>query len=120
MKPTVKTAYIAALESGRFKQGVYLLKDGDTYSALGVLVALYIEAHPEERWATQTLGGDLMYTFDRQFAVVPRRVAEWAGVDSVITLYYDDELERGKVSVSILEDEKQPFFIIAAYVRKYL
>lgn len=76
MNPKVKRAWVAALRSGKYKQGKYFLRRPDNaFCCLGVLCNLHAEAHPHlaarETNPQRYIG---------QMAFPPREVLNWAGL----------------------------------------
>lgn len=76
MKAAVKKAWVAALRSGKYKQGRGKLRTADNkFCCLGVLCNLHAQAHPQFA-ATQTNPT----SYDNAEAFPSRRVMEWAGM----------------------------------------
>lgn len=86
MNEEIKELWTTALRSGKYKKGVFSLKqgfDGDySYCCLGVLCELYLEAGNVGQW-TERLDGTLRFideNGDFSTAALPDAVAEWAGI----------------------------------------
>jgi hypothetical protein len=77
MNKEIKQQWVAALTSGKYKQGKGQLREGDKFCCFGVLCNLHAQAHPEIA-AMQISGGEYM----GEAAFLPYAVAEWAGLDS--------------------------------------
>lgn len=79
MNKNVKQKWIAALTEGDYRENDGKLLQEDTgYSALGVLVDLYIEDTGEEGWEYDQIGH--CYTYTGQTHVLPLAVANWADI----------------------------------------
>lgn len=74
MNPEIKAKWIAALRSGKYKQGTGQLKQEDRFCCLGVLCDLHRKECPEER---QWNGG---FYFDI-VTTLPKEVIFWAGLN---------------------------------------
>ena len=82
MNKEIKQQWIAALTSGKYKQGKGQLRDGNKFCCLGVLCNLHAQAHPE-MVAMETYRGEYM----GEAAWLPDEVIEWAGLDSPNGVY---------------------------------
>lgn len=113
MNPTIKEKWVAALKSGRYKQGIGSLKTGDQFCCLGVLCDLYAKETGAGQWKLENdldfgLASEVFatksefqeYALPQEVVVgwkyaLPQEVVEWAGLESadpVITIYrIDDE-----------------------------
>ncbi len=80
MKTAIKKRWVAALRSGKYKQGKRLLKTEDgKYCCLGVLTDLYTKSKvcsPEDKseWESSR-------RIDGEGRVLPYKVRIWAGID---------------------------------------
>jgi hypothetical protein len=94
LKPEIKTLWLEALRSGRYKQGFYRLKSGgDNFCCLGVLCDLYIQETGQGRWDTHPETGPEAFRFfpnsifpnssigsvDSSIGTPPPQVSSWAG-----------------------------------------
>lgn len=80
MNPEVKAKIVAALRSGEYTQGKYLLRRLDNcFCVMGVVCDLYLKEKGLE-WEVQA--GVARYEFKTYYNVVPLEVKEWAGFDS--------------------------------------
>jgi len=88
MNAEVKAKWVAALRSGKYKQGQRALhnRDDDTYCCLGVLCELYKADHPEFPVSVMSpIGRDVKFTAygaSEKYAVLPVEVTAWADVSS--------------------------------------
>jgi len=107
MKPQIKEKWIAALRSGKYKQGHAVLKqtydDQDLYCCLGVLCDLYIKDKKLKR-TTSIMRGSYL----------PLNVQEWSGLR-------DGEGSYGNGNLVHDNDLKRKSFKqIANIIEKYL
>jgi hypothetical protein len=104
MNSSVKEQWIAALESGEYKQGQKALRPSEsTYCCLGVLCDLYAKDHPKFRgWR----GG----LFLDEMISLPTAVKEWADVFSTPVI----------VELMVMNDTDVSFTDIAAFIRENL
>lgn len=77
MNKKVKKMWIAALTSGKYKQGKGQLRSGNKFCCLGVLCNLHAQAHPEIA-AKQKIAELYMGSWAR----LPREVIKWAELGS--------------------------------------
>lgn len=75
MNKDIKERWIKALRSGEYKQGIYVLKNGDTYCCLGVLCDLYSK---ETKKANFEMIGGRGNLFLGHLSVLPQEVVDWA------------------------------------------
>lgn len=87
MNPEIKAEWIAALRSGDYTQGAFVLRSAkDEYCCLGVLCELAVKheviapAVPYESAAGEYKYGD---GEDWSTATLPKSVQDWAGLDSM-------------------------------------
>lgn len=78
MKKSIAMKWVAALESGLYKQCRGQLRKNDKFCVLGVLCNLHAEAHPEIA-SLEIFEGVYM----RRSTLLPRVVAKWAGMEHV-------------------------------------
>lgn len=144
MNPEVKSLWLEALTSGKFKQGKGYLrriaetalgkdktdyKDSDNrYCCLGVLTELYRTKTGEGRWERHETGGAYDFVlFGRTEDQMPQyTINEWAGVPggSVIVLDEDDakKYNKGEPEFYLADanDKGRRFKTIAKLIEKYL
>lgn len=77
MNPAIKKKWLAALRSGKYKQGKRKLRHAGRFCCLGVLCNLHAQAHPEIA-ASQTSAVCYLHETD----VLPDAVRIWAGLES--------------------------------------
>ena len=83
MNKEIKQQWIAALTSGKYKQGGGQLRsENNKFCCLGVLCNLHAQAHPEIA-AMETFRGEYL----GEAAFLPDAVIEWAGLDSPNGVY---------------------------------
>lgn len=78
MKKSVKTAWIKALRSGKYKQGPGQLREGNNFCCLGVLCDLYSKKKGV-KWEKSI---DNTMQIDGATGVLPFNVMNWAGLSS--------------------------------------
>lgn len=102
MNTTIKKAWIAALRSGRYKQGRGFLKNPDgARCCLGVLCAVrHVGVDRVKRWGDEYLS----YTFLKRVGLTPEQEKDLATLN--------DEWSKG--------GHINPFPIIADYIQKNL
>lgn len=132
-----KAEWIAALESGEFKQGKSRLRnDDDTYCCLGVACEVYRRAHPdtsrwarfereytnshkEEAWFFQV---DVEHRVTKELqqqkeGVPPRPVADWFGLKS---LNPDLNIDGNGTSLAGQNDSGKDFATIVGPIKGHL
>lgn len=93
MNKEIKGKWLAALESGEYDKGRFMLRSiDDKYCCLGVLCDLYAKEHDGEKWEIQDDNSDVflfiededndIFVFQGQSELLPHAVADWAGLDS--------------------------------------
>lgn len=117
MNKEVKKKWVAALRSGKYKQGHGMLrknKGNDArFCCLGVLCNLHAEAHPEIA-AKQTSRAKYMGRND----FLPEAVKKWAGLKRVNPEV--DVGERYLLSLAELNDQGRDFKFIADVIEEQL
>lgn len=93
MRTKIKARWLAALRSGKFKQGRYRLRRGDTYCCLGVLCEVVHKdvggwwwARPRENETSVWPRTQKTYVFKTKAGpltsvLLPASVADYAGLD---------------------------------------
>jgi hypothetical protein len=86
MDQLIAKKWVAALRSGKYKQGKGVLHDQDknTYCCLGVLCDLYVqENNNKDSYCEQRMLSDssIVTAFDRITGTLPRDVRMWAGIN---------------------------------------
>ena len=83
MDETVKTNWVAALNSGEYKQGTGCLNPGDGMCCLGVLTDLYAK-EKGLKWVPRILGPGSDFYVDgleaKETGLTPKEVILWSGV----------------------------------------
>ncbi len=81
MKPAIKRAWVAALRSGKYKQGQNRLKTMDgRFCCLGVLCDLHNQTVVRNQWTKDISGPNYGYGKHRSAGVLPLSVMRWAGL----------------------------------------
>jgi hypothetical protein len=116
LNPEVKTEFVAALRSGKYKQGSGRLKEKDCFCVYGVLCDLYLKKH-NKRW---------VFSLSRFFAIdsslyPPKEVLEWADLkeDQVLDCVIDDE-QREEDLMSLNDSHFFSFKILADLIQEQL
>ena len=78
MNNTIKKRWVAALRSGKYRQGTEALRSGNTFCCLGVLCDLHAKV-TFVSWDYDPVSG--MYSYLGETFLLPRSVCEWAGID---------------------------------------
>ena len=92
MNPQIKTRWITALLSGKYKQGKEVLRrKNNTFCCLGVLCDLYIKENGGE-WKMRK-NDEGSYSIMRNNTRLPRIIQRWAGINSTEGSYYSDDDE---------------------------
>lgn len=127
MNPEIKARWVAALRSGKYKQGTGKLRrkigtrGKEQFCCLGVLSELAVEAGVIE--SPEFCFGAYRYGKDHDADLLPREVGLWAGIDQrdprVITGH---DLIEGPTcySLSVINDSMESFEAIAGYIEKSL
>ncbi len=115
MKREIKSAWVAALRGGEYKQGRGRLHpDDDTFCCLGVLCELHRKQFDGEWVECKTGGNDYFSMHD----VIPDQVVQWSGVPSVNpSVVYNDD----RISLATLNDSRElPFSELADIIESQL
>lgn len=143
LKPEIKTKWINALRSGKYKQTTDCLRDDTGYCCLGVLTDIYISEQENASWNVtdkKYLGIDLkhrntIYEFDGNIEMIGNKIYKWACVfphtyrsldvfikSEEINLDSQDQcIETYKTSLQELNDmHKYTFSQIADIIEKQL
>lgn len=121
MNPQVKEKWVEALRSGKYVQGVGVLRKQDTYCCLGVLCDLYLKEHPEpwNEWHKDYFMEDGRFKFMGRTFALPESVRLWAELD------YDDPVVRvpgttNRDNLSNINDRGTNFHAIAGMIEEQL
>ena len=109
MNPTIKRAWIRALRSGKYKQGIMTLKKGNKFCCLGVLCDLYGKKM-KTKWITGQFGYDAMLGEENK---LPRQVIKWAALS-------DGDPVLNAIRASQHNDGGETFKQIAVLINKHL
>lgn len=114
MKVEIAQKWVAALRSGEFQQGQYVLRSGDSFCCLGVLCELHRREAGGE-WVDDDGGApidraSLYLGFDTG---LPREVMDWAGVHSANGAFFGDAR-----TLAIINDNGGAFFEIADLIEE--
>lgn len=108
LNPTVKTAWLEALQSGKYKQGRHVLKSHGEHCCLGVLCELHQLHTGVNGWETGPNGRYELYLGSA--GSVPEPVRCWSGLTYNVA-----------VELTVLNDRRGlSFKQIAGYIRRYL
>lgn len=77
MKKSVKKKWVAALNSGKYKQTTGALKNDNGFCCLGVLCDVYRKEKKKKLWETTDDGTCLMFS---NGGTLPYKVQEWSGI----------------------------------------
>lgn len=112
MNPEIKQEWVAALRSGKYKQGRKRLNTDDKYCCLGVLCEIAV-AHGITEKATPSDLFNITCYGGCNTSSLPREVVEWSGVSA-----YGDL--SGQRSLSELNDIGRSFSEIATIIEAEL
>lgn len=122
MKKDIAEKWIAALESGQYKQGRHCLRSNDDkFCCLGVLCDLYAKEHNETIWEKiwekiWDIRSNLPYRFLGQTLYLPEQVKMWAEIKNE----YGDFLgSDGLMSLSEMNDDGKDFYTIAKEIKEH-
>jgi hypothetical protein len=120
MKPEIKQAWLTALRSGEYQQGMHQLRNvNNTYCCYGVLCDLYHKAHPQtSRW----MNVDWAFVVDTPSylemgtTMPPQTVYLWSGL---VTDFMDSFMIHKKVGpLSHMNDNGKSFEEIAQHIEE--
>lgn len=123
MNQQIKQKWVDALLSGKYKQGMGMLRSrNDKFCCLGVLCDLYVK-ETGAMWSKKASTSH--YMIGGIDDILPLEVAEWAGCDQsppVIARYVD---KRGKMkeqnqTLGDINDFGVRFTTIATYIKEQL
>jgi len=77
MKKPIKKKWMKELRSGKYKQGMAYLKDGDNFCCLGVLCDIH-RKETKGKWIDNGIANEKSYL--NSYAVLPSAVISWAGL----------------------------------------
>lgn len=120
MDKRIRTQWVKALRSGKYKQGRGQLKDGNTFCCLGVLCDLFRKSKSngeEEQWENDVFMGN--------YTGLPSTVMEWAGLASEDPECRDKSLSRYNDGIPGIEPgtfavKPKSFKQIATLIEKHL
>jgi hypothetical protein len=113
--PLVVKKWIAALRSGKYKQGqfrLHTIDDNGTskFCCLGVACDLAVKAGVINKPKINEYGD---FIYNREVAVLPKKIMKWLGIKS-----NDGSVEELKHSLIGLNDSGWSFKRIASYIEK--
>lgn len=111
MKKQVKIKWLAALNSGRYKQGKGALRQGRKFCCLGVLCDVYAK-EKRKKWEKPFFRKKVKAILGEE-NFLPFEVVKWAGLEG------DDPEANGKC-LSFLNDKRMSFKEISLLIKKYL
>lgn len=131
MNKAVKDKWLAALRSGEYKQGQESLhvkgEDGepDKFCCLGVLCDLAVKDGLPCLVRGEAYDGSPVVTYDGDLALLPTRVMNWAGLDSInpAPKGYEDpqrDSDRYRSTLASYNDMGMTFPEIANLIEEYL
>jgi len=100
VREEVKTLWLDALRSGKYRQTRNTLRRGDSFCCLGVLCDVAVKSGLDLNISSTPQNGldlddDVFYSYDHESGTLPLRVQEWAGLDAanptLRSIYYDDD-----------------------------
>ena len=113
MNPEIKSKWVAALRSGKYKQTKNVLRNRDSFCCLGVLCNLHAKAHPEIAVRQRDKA---MYLGNTRF--LPVEVQKWAEFSSrsgVLPCHVD-----GLTTLAEMNDSGKTFEAIAKVIETQL
>ena|ERR1700741_5527679 len=114
MKKSIAMKWVAALESGEYKQTTGKLRQGNSFCCLGVLCNLHAQEFPEiaktQKKRNSYLG---------EFGELPEKVQEWSEMSSDEGDFYDPSTLREYSLINMNDKEGKTFEQIAKVIRKY-
>lgn len=120
MNPEVKELWIAALESGDYRQGRLALKDDGKYCCLGVLCELASRAISLEVEVEVDYDDNSTTSYDGETGYLPLSVQEWAEIDNKVGRLSNSIQDENGIhwSLSQLNDGGYSFKEIAEVIRE--
>lgn len=122
MNKEIKEKWVAALRSGEYKQSSNRLRDNKGFCCLGVLCDIYIKETNNAEWTNLYNVGDVTVKYDgfdfvesneRETALLPDKVWQWAGLSRKNPII-------GNYSLSRLNDTGATFELIAGFIEQDL
>lgn len=120
MKADVKERWVAALRSGKYKQGVGFLTAEDSFCCLGVLCDL---ALLDGVISDVTVDADkAVVYYDDEAGLPPESVMLWAGLDDAnpVVTFLGKRICLSELNDGVGLDDPQPFSIVAAEIEAQL
>ena len=109
MKKEIAKIWVAALRSGKYKQGTSYLRKGDEFCCLGVLCDLAIKADVIDEAIPHPSGRQGIFCFDDgSTEMLPKTVQEWSGLNSD-----DGAIAAVHHDLASFNDDGKPFSEIA-------
>lgn len=122
MNPEIKTRWVTALLSGKYKQGAGYLNENDRFCCLGVLCDV-VKDELKIDWYENPEDEDFAI-FDGKSQFLPKSVSVYAGLgindDVRVPFIYDPEDGEVMVPLSELNDEGISFIKIAELIEENL
>jgi hypothetical protein len=103
--------WVAALRSGKYKQGKNYLRRGNKFCCLGVLCELAVKAKVTE--ATESGMGSSIIMYGQSSSVLPAKVKKWAGLVNESGVFKFKSNETALNSLAALNDSGKSFAEIA-------
>jgi hypothetical protein len=121
LKKRVKEQWVAALRSGKYRQGQSSLAEGGKYCCLGVLCEVALEnrlpLNVEDNVSTY---GDPWRAYDGESSFLPKRVYEWATLKKGRGPLRDDFDLPGGTNLVEANDTGKTFEEIADLIEEHL
>jgi len=121
MNNRVKNLWVAALESGEYKQGRGRLRKKDRFCCLGVLCDLYNKETGKGKWIKIRPHKESFFRLDNGNVVSgfpPNEILEWAGLKSESPVII---IKNSRAEISGLNDENRyNFKRIASLINEQL
>lgn len=110
MHKNVKEKWIAALRSGKYKQGRNNLNNNGAYCCLGVLCEVYLENCDEPKIEKRTeIGYDNLVFYGGWSAGLPDEVHVWSGLSNLSPsqlIYLNDKANKSFAEIADYIEEK--------------
>jgi hypothetical protein len=125
MKPEVKEAWLKALRSGEYQQGIDFLRTDEGFCCLGVLCDVYDKQNnnTQSLWKNYNSehGKTTDYFYLDEVGVLPEKVREWAGLNDSSPHVYVKKANGGIncIGLTVLNDEGKDFNQIADVIEKH-